>query len=45
MRRPGGDLARQRRRYLEHYLSTGEFELRLQYGVGRPERHYHLRGV
>ena len=31
------------RRYLEHYLSTGALELRLQYGVGRPERRYHLR--
>ena len=29
------------RRYLEHYLSTGAVELRLQYGVGRPERRYH----
>lgn len=28
------------RRYLEHYLSTGALELRLQYGVGRPERRY-----
>lgn len=33
------------RRYLEHYLSTGALELRLQYGAGRPERRYHLRGV
>ncbi len=33
------------RRYLEHYLSTGALELRLQYGVGRPERRYNLRGV
>jgi response regulator of citrate/malate metabolism len=33
------------RRYLEHYLSVGALELRLQYGVGRPERRYHLRGV
>jgi response regulator of citrate/malate metabolism len=32
------------RRYLEHYLGTGALELRLQYGVGRPERRYHLRG-
>ncbi len=32
------------RRYLEHYLSAGALELRLQYGVGRPERRYHLRG-
>ncbi len=31
------------RRYLEHYLSAGALELRLQYGVGRPERRYHLR--
>ncbi|CDQ45045.1 MULTISPECIES: response regulator [Mycolicibacterium] len=28
------------RRYLEHYLSTGVVELRLQYGSGRPERRY-----
>ncbi len=28
------------RRYLEHYLSTGLLELRLQYGAGRPERRY-----
>jgi len=28
------------RRYLEHYLSTGELTLRLQYGAGRPERRY-----
>jgi response regulator of citrate/malate metabolism len=28
------------RRYLEHYLRTGALELRLQYGVGRPERRY-----
>lgn len=28
------------RRYLEHYLRTGAVELRLQYGVGRPERRY-----
>jgi response regulator of citrate/malate metabolism len=33
------------RRYLEHYLSTGALDLRLQYGVGRPERRYHLHGV
>ncbi|MDO3637627.1 response regulator [Mycolicibacterium arseniciresistens] len=32
------------RRYLEHYLSTGALELRLQYGVGRPERRYRPRG-
>ena len=30
------------RRYLEHYLSTGMLELRLQYGAGRPERRYRL---
>ncbi|WP_414685010.1 response regulator [Mycobacterium sp.] len=28
------------RRYLEHYLSAGALELRLHYGVGRPERRY-----
>ena len=28
------------RRYLEHYLRTGELTLRLQYGAGRPERRY-----
>jgi response regulator of citrate/malate metabolism len=28
------------RRYLEYYLGTGALELRLQYGVGRPERRY-----
>ncbi|WP_197379742.1 response regulator [Mycolicibacterium mengxianglii] len=28
------------RRYLEHYLSIGTLELRLQYGAGRPERRY-----
>jgi response regulator of citrate/malate metabolism len=28
------------RRYLEHYLNTGELTLRLQYGAGRPERRY-----
>ncbi|AEV75678.1 response regulator of citrate/malate metabolism [Mycolicibacterium rhodesiae NBB3] len=33
------------RRYLEHYLSTEVLDLRLQYGAGRPERRYHLRGV
>jgi response regulator of citrate/malate metabolism len=32
------------RRYLEHYLSTGALELRLQYGVGRPERRYRTTG-
>ncbi|OLO99665.1 two-component system response regulator [Mycolicibacterium porcinum] len=31
------------RRYLEHYLSTGALELRLQYGAGRPERRYRAR--
>ncbi|MGN7781957.1 response regulator [Mycolicibacterium sp. 22603] len=30
------------RRYLEHYLSTGVVELRLQYGSGRPERRYRV---
>ncbi len=30
------------RRYLEHYLSTGLLELRLQYGAGRPERRYRI---
>lgn len=33
------------RRYLEHYLSIEVLDLRLQYGAGRPERRYHLRGV
>ncbi|UXA11356.1 response regulator [Mycobacterium sp. SMC-8] len=32
------------RRYLEHYLGTGVLELRLQYGVGRPERRYRIAG-
>ncbi|BBX92069.1 response regulator [Mycolicibacterium boenickei] len=31
------------RRYLEHYLSTGALELRLQYGAGRPERRYRAK--
>jgi response regulator of citrate/malate metabolism len=31
------------RRYLEHYLSTGALELRLQYGAGRPARRYRAR--
>ncbi|WKG01270.1 response regulator [Mycolicibacterium sp. HK-90] len=31
------------RRYLEHYLSAGTLELRLQYGTGRPERRYRAR--
>ena len=30
------------RRYLEHFLSTGELALRLQYGSGRPERRYRV---
>lgn len=30
------------RRYLEHYLGAGALELRLQYGVGRPERRYRI---
>ncbi|MGV9802440.1 response regulator [Mycobacterium sp. NPDC003449] len=30
------------RRYLEHYLSVGTLELRLQYGTGRPERRYRV---
>ncbi|MGB3352507.1 MAG: response regulator [Mycobacterium sp.] len=30
------------RRYLEHFLSTGTVELRLQYGIGRPERRYRI---
>ena len=30
------------RRYLEHFLGAGTVELRLQYGVGRPERRYRL---
>jgi response regulator of citrate/malate metabolism len=30
------------RRDLEHYLGTGALELRLQYGVGSPERRYRL---
>lgn len=32
------------RRYLEHFLGAGALELRLQYGAGRPERRYCLRG-
>ncbi|KWX67677.1 response regulator [Mycobacterium sp. NAZ190054] len=32
------------RRYLEHYLGVGALELRLQYGVGRPERRYRIAG-
>jgi response regulator of citrate/malate metabolism len=30
------------RRYLEHFLSVGALDLRLQYGAGRPERRYRL---
>jgi response regulator of citrate/malate metabolism len=30
------------RRYLEHYLSAGALEIRLQYGAGRPERRYRV---
>jgi response regulator of citrate/malate metabolism len=33
------------RRYLEYYLGVGALELRLQYGVGRPERRYRSRGT
>jgi response regulator of citrate/malate metabolism len=33
------------RRYLEHYLGTGELELRLRYGAGRPERRYRAAAV
>lgn len=32
------------RRYLEHYLSVGALQLRLQYGAGRPERRYRPAG-
>lgn len=33
------------RRYLEHYLTTGAVEIRLQYGrAGRPERRYRVTG-
>jgi response regulator of citrate/malate metabolism len=32
------------RRYLEHFLSSGVVELRLQYGAGRPERRYRIAG-
>ena len=32
------------RRYLEHFVSTGQVEVRLKYGgAGRPERRYRLR--
>jgi response regulator of citrate/malate metabolism len=30
------------RRYLEHFLSVGALDLRLQYGAGRPERRYRV---
>ena len=33
------------RRYLEHYLSAGTLDLRLQYGAGRPERRYYLSRI
>jgi response regulator of citrate/malate metabolism len=33
------------RRYLEHYLSAGALQLRLQYGAGRPERRYRVAGA
>jgi response regulator of citrate/malate metabolism len=32
------------RRYLEYFLSISAVELRLQYGVGRPERRYRISG-
>ncbi|HEV7422485.1 MAG TPA: response regulator [Mycobacterium sp.] len=32
------------RRYLEHYLTAGALQLRLQYGAGRPERRYRVAG-
>ncbi len=28
------------RRYLEHFVTTGQAQVRLQYGAGRPTRHY-----
>ena len=32
------------RRYLEHFVSPGQVEVRLKYGgAGRPERRYRLR--
>jgi response regulator of citrate/malate metabolism len=31
------------RRYLEHFLTAGALDLRLQYGAGRPERRYSIR--
>lgn len=33
------------RRYLEHFLSVGALDLRLQYGAGRPERRYRSRAA
>jgi response regulator of citrate/malate metabolism len=29
------------RRYLEHFVATGQAAVRLRYGTGRPERRYH----
>ena len=29
------------RRYLEHFVSTGQADVRLKYGTGRPERRYY----
>lgn len=29
------------RRYLEHFVATGQAEVRLRYGTGRPERRYY----
>ena len=29
------------RRYLEHFVATGQADVRLRYGTGRPERRYH----
>jgi response regulator of citrate/malate metabolism len=29
------------RRYLEHFVSTGQADVRLRYGTGRPERRYY----
>jgi response regulator of citrate/malate metabolism len=29
------------RRYLEHFVATGQADVRLRYGAGRPERRYH----
>ena len=34
------------RRYLEHFIETGQAEVRLRYGVaGRPQRRYAWRGT